>query len=65
MGLPVVHTLLRGLEAVKLNPSRSILGIANTQRDDTATLLRLGVRFFDVRAATCSLADRTDATGLL
>lgn len=40
LGTPVVRALIRALEKVSFRPERALQNLANTQKDDTATLCR-------------------------
>jgi hypothetical protein len=53
VGTPVVHFLIRSLETLKLSPERIIMNVANTQKDDFTSQLRIGARYFDFRPGWC------------
>ena len=38
LGTPIVRTLVRALEKISFRPERALQNLANTQKDDTATL---------------------------
>lgn len=38
LGTPVVRAMVRALQKIKFKPERALQNLANTQKDDTATL---------------------------